>query len=391
MNAWMGTRAMLLEGASWSGRERNRVFQNLGDWRFVDVSGISGADSLGDGRSVVPVDWDGDGRLDLFLKSRTAPRLQFFHNRVTGAGRFLEIELEGHGLNRDEIGARVRVEVAGRAITRTLHAGDGYLAQTPKRLWFGVGDAEHARVFVRWADGARDVYPDLATERRHRLRRGGGSVELVRPTLALAARPAEESPASLGRRVRVPLVERIPLASLAVPSYEDDERTLASFAGRPVLLELWSRDCAACLAELGELHGRREELASTGLVVVPLCVDADDPTGARARGRLERFELAGVAGPCDEGLLAVVEALLREVLGEVEETPLPLSLLLDDGGRLAALYLGRVEADLLLRDARRLGSQDRADRRYLLRGVRLFADRRDPDAVAAALSGPPGD
>ena len=52
---------------SHSGNERNQAFLNLGNGSFADVSGISGADSIADGRSFVFWDPDRDGRLDLLL------------------------------------------------------------------------------------------------------------------------------------------------------------------------------------------------------------------------------------------------------------------------------------------------------------------------------------
>jgi hypothetical protein len=95
-DAWNAIRVMVMDqGLSWSGGEKNRLFLNLGDKTFAEFSALSSADSVADGRAVAELDWDDDGRLDLLLKNRTAPRLQFFRNQMPGTGHFLAISLAG--------------------------------------------------------------------------------------------------------------------------------------------------------------------------------------------------------------------------------------------------------------------------------------------------------
>ncbi|HUS38254.1 MAG TPA: VCBS repeat-containing protein, partial [Pirellulales bacterium] len=72
----------LKRGVSWSGREPNRCFLNLGNSKFSDISGVSGLDSEGDGRAAAIVDWDRDGDLDIWLTNRTAPRLSLLRNNI---------------------------------------------------------------------------------------------------------------------------------------------------------------------------------------------------------------------------------------------------------------------------------------------------------------------
>ena len=52
IQATMKLQAALDAGASWSGRERNRVYLNLGDTRFAQVSACSGLDFIDDARGV---------------------------------------------------------------------------------------------------------------------------------------------------------------------------------------------------------------------------------------------------------------------------------------------------------------------------------------------------
>ena len=59
--------ALLEEGFSFSGYERDLLSLNLGDGTFLDISGCSGIDSLSDGRGSVYGDFDNDGDLDLYV------------------------------------------------------------------------------------------------------------------------------------------------------------------------------------------------------------------------------------------------------------------------------------------------------------------------------------
>ena len=54
------------DGFSFSGYERDLVKWNDGQGHFVDVSGVSGADSISDGRGTVYADFDNDGWEDLY-------------------------------------------------------------------------------------------------------------------------------------------------------------------------------------------------------------------------------------------------------------------------------------------------------------------------------------
>jgi hypothetical protein len=136
-------RMVMYEDVSWSGGERNLAYLNTGTPRFADVSAVSGADLPDDTRAAALVDWDEDGRVDLVLKSRNAPRLRLLRNVNGARGGWIAFELEGNGTttNRDAIGARVSVELEGHTLKKRVQAGSGYLAQSSKRLHFGRAGA----------------------------------------------------------------------------------------------------------------------------------------------------------------------------------------------------------------------------------------------------------
>ena len=154
-DGWSRITDLIETGGSWSGRERNCCFLNLGgDLPFADVSYASGFDFPDDARAVASVDWDHDGDLDLWVTNRTAPRLRFLRNNGSPGQRGLLVRLQGTSGNRDAIGARLELSESGgdaRPLVRFVTAGSGYLAQSSKWVHFGVGAADGSfRLTIRW-------------------------------------------------------------------------------------------------------------------------------------------------------------------------------------------------------------------------------------------------
>ena len=164
-------------GASQSGSERNRLFANeqVGqDERFVDVSGISGIDSAGDGRSFAVWDFDRDGWLDVALVGANAPLLQVFHNELERAapdaarqGKFVALRFRGGNgaaaptdewSARDAFGTKVTLHLGDLSIVREQRCGEGLAAQNSATMLIGIGDREVVpSIDVRWPSGRVDT------------------------------------------------------------------------------------------------------------------------------------------------------------------------------------------------------------------------------------------
>jgi hypothetical protein len=80
----------------------NALYRNNGDGTFTDVSAASGiAAHVGKGMSAAFLDFNGDGRLDVFVANDTVPNFLF---RNDGGGKFTEVGLQaGVAFNADGI------------------------------------------------------------------------------------------------------------------------------------------------------------------------------------------------------------------------------------------------------------------------------------------------
>ena len=350
-------------GGSWSGRERNCCYLNLGgDEAFADVSYASGLDFPDDARAVAVVDWDHDGDLDLWITNRTAPRLRFLRNNGSNGQQGLAVRLQANRGNRDGIGARLVLSTVGDTsptLTRWVQAGSGYLAQSSKWVHFGVGQSRRVRRLVFHRDGAAtETIDGLESGGRYLVVEGSGqAVGQARRQVALP--DGGLSPVVSTGKVRIPLLERLPLPRL---EFLDEENTvqLVRRSGRPVLLNLWATWCLPCVEELRGFNERKEEIDQAGLDILALSVDGlKDGKPAEPgliRSFLEKHEIGFPAGRATSAAVDRLDVVhdvvltVRTRLDNKYTLPVPASFLLDGSGRLAVIYKGPVSVDTLLAD-----------------------------------------
>jgi hypothetical protein len=336
------------EGFSYNGHERSLVCLNLGAGRFADVSGISGADFEEDGRVAARVDWDGDGRLDLLLVNRTGPRVRLLRNVHPSPGHRVALELLGANGPAGAVGARVRVERAdGKVVTSTVYAGEGLLGQSTTRLFFGLGASDEAvDAEVRWPDGEVERFEGLAVDRGWTLTRGGGRTER-----AFSPSPLEgRGPAPLVRSTRpvdrTVLAAKLPLRHLSFPAAGNRRVVLRDLERRARLLVFWDPESGAGLDLLRLLAELRPEVEAAGASVHPVAYRDGDGSSPE----LVPLGLADSALGTGSKERMLLELLLLEVLDSYDELPLPVSLLLDRGGNLCAVYHGAPRTEELLED-----------------------------------------
>ena len=103
------------------------------------------------------IDLDNDGRLDLvFARNDTAPEIYLHNPNASGntENRSLRILLKGSKGNPTGIGSKITLHVQdGNTQSAEIHAGSGYLTQTPTHINFGLGKDEIATIQVQWPSG----------------------------------------------------------------------------------------------------------------------------------------------------------------------------------------------------------------------------------------------
>ena len=365
---------MIRRGRSYSGRERNCCFLNTTTAstvagaapvaRFANISATSGIDLPDDGRALITVDWDHDGDLDVWISNRNAPRLRFFRNDVPSENHHLALRLQGAGgtTNRDAIGARVEVVLAGGsssnstrpALTKTLRAGDSFLSQSTKWMHFGLGRAEKIDlVRVRWPGGEIETFTGLEIDRRHRLVQGSGvAVPAATKRRETAISPVPVTLPDPDSTARIPLATLLPMADLSYQMFSGEARKFPTGKGKSILLNLWASWCTPCVGELEELSERNDELRDAGIEVLALAVDQlDDSVDASvARKLAKRLKLPFTTGQAPRKLIAYLQKIHNDLITSSQPLPVPVSFLIDGNSRISVIYKGRLNVDDLAAD-----------------------------------------
>jgi len=334
----MGT--IFKKGFSFSGYERDLLSWNL-DRGFVDISGVSGVDSISDGRGAAVADFDNDGDSDIFLVAEQGEAHFLFRNNVGNQRNWLRIELVGDAAGRDAFGAVVRLEGAAGRLMKAKSGGIAYLSQSDPRLLFGLGDASVAgSVEVTWPGGERQSIGDVPANQAIRITQGRDSFERLALTPFSLVDPLDDSQrfmSKLGFRVG----ERFPDLSLKTLDGTAAKLEQTSSRGRKRLVNLWATWCTPCSKEIPELQALRPKLARAGIDLVGLSVDSPESLEFVPQYLADR----SVSYP----VFTTDEAGLERLFPDGEVT-VPITLLLDDSGTLLRVFSGwsaRTEAEIL--------------------------------------------
>tara|TARA_B100000700_G_C15060334_1_gene865355 strand:+ start:1883 stop:2509 length:627 start_codon:yes stop_codon:yes gene_type:complete len=162
---WVGDPWAISTSNNLSGFERNLVYLNKSGSNFVDISYLTGADSDGDGRCVIPADLNNDGRQDLVVRQVGGGPLQVYENRFPKQ-HWLKLSLRGTKSNSLGIGAKVTANLSGRLIVRELHPINSYRSQSPSLIHFGLG--KHNKIdslIIEWPSGIIQEIGEIDVDR----------------------------------------------------------------------------------------------------------------------------------------------------------------------------------------------------------------------------------
>ncbi len=319
-------RLLFNEGFSFSGYERNHLFLNLEGKKYKDISGVSGLDSLLDGRAAVTADFDNDGDQDILVTTLQGEGHLLFRNNVGQNNNFIRITLEGNASGRDAFGAVVRLKTAEGILTRVKSGGSGFLAQHDPRLLFGLGQAEEAEwIEISWPSGNRQRLGAVQAGTSLRIVEGIDTLQEVPERLTRLVDPISSQQA-LWRKLKVSRNTRFP--QLEMQSLEGSGTALRS--GVSYFMNLWATWCIPCRKEMPELQNLLPRFKARGIQVVGLSLDQEVEADEVVRFAQD----LGVTYP----LYRIGETAVAKIFGE--EVFIPLSILIDEQGQVVDVFEG---------------------------------------------------
>ena len=155
---------------SFSGNERNHLFQNKSGREFQDISSVSGLDSPQDGRAFAIWDFDRDGWQDIALLNINTPVLSIYRNQLGSISdsaqanrKMIALQFVGGNAtdqpstkfsSRDGFGVKASIKLESQSFTRELRCGEGLATQNSHTMMFGIGDHDQVNsIVIQWPSG----------------------------------------------------------------------------------------------------------------------------------------------------------------------------------------------------------------------------------------------
>ena len=147
--------------------QRKEIYRNLGGGKFKEMAQDLGGDVLTpkSSRGAAFGDFDNDGDIDVLVINLN-DRPSLYRNEGGNRNHWITLRLEGSHSNRDAIGARVEIFVAGKVQVHEVRSGGSYLSHNDMRLHFGLGNASRVdRIRIRWPNGHVEELPGMDGDR----------------------------------------------------------------------------------------------------------------------------------------------------------------------------------------------------------------------------------
>ncbi|MEM6638999.1 MAG: CRTAC1 family protein [Pseudomonadota bacterium] len=146
--------------------QRNQLFEQR-DGVYVDASAAAGVDTgLDVSRGMALTDLNNDGGLDIVVGNNRGVGQVLLNARPPA--RWIGLDVRQREGGRVAIGADVRLMTDGGQRVRRVHRDGSYASSSDPRVVFAAVP-ERVRIVVRWPDGHKRTYTDLALNRYHTL------------------------------------------------------------------------------------------------------------------------------------------------------------------------------------------------------------------------------
>ena len=352
-DAWSAINEFIRSDYTWSGYQRNNFYLNNRNATFSEAAGLLGLDCIEDGRSFVLSDLDGDGRLEVILKNRTAPQLRAFHNGLSPIGEAIAFSLRGTKSNRDAVGAVVEVVTAEGRQRKTLRAGSGFLAQNTKVLHFGLGQTKSpVRAIIEWPSGERQVLENVPPGHRVEVQEGVTGFRAA-PFRAPQDYPAQDAQRAMDEPATAKaiwLLEPITPPAFSLPDQHDLKHSLLDAKGSAQLLVFWTAGCDQSRDYLLALNHLVDGQHGNVKVLSVRISEENEQAATWVADILPQLAFPVLAS--EEKTGRVYNIFYRYLFDRRQSIESPTSFLIDSDGKVVRIYTGYADPTQIQQDVR---------------------------------------
>lgn len=167
----------------------NRLFRNMGNGKFADVTVSGRVGNLQKGHAVAMTDMDNDGDQDIFIEVGGAYIGDSYNNSLylnpgQNDNRWINLRLEGTETNRSAIGAKVKVVFTENGTKRVLYRevnSGGSFGSSSLRREIGIGQAKMIdEISISWPKtGKVQVFKNIKPNQFLKIQEGNQKLSVV--------------------------------------------------------------------------------------------------------------------------------------------------------------------------------------------------------------------
>ena len=158
----------------WMGSDLEALLLNdvdaTGQRYFVDIGSYVGFTKIGDRKGSVLIDYNMDGKLDIFISSAEYGGIMYQNLGTDAANNWVGFDLWGTKSNKDAFGSWVWLYAGGKRYTRYTKSATTWKIQQHPYVHFGIGQATSIdSLVIRWPRGDVEVFKNLAINKYHKI------------------------------------------------------------------------------------------------------------------------------------------------------------------------------------------------------------------------------
>ena len=141
--------------------QKRLLYWNRGDKQFHDMAGAAGPgiDAEHSSRGIAIGDLDNDGALEIVTVNMHQPPSLLKNYAPAGNAILIEALMKS---GRAALGAKIDVTADGRTQSDEVRSGGYHISHSDFRVHFGLGKAKQVDLAIRWPDGERISYGEVA-------------------------------------------------------------------------------------------------------------------------------------------------------------------------------------------------------------------------------------